>query len=261
MLNFLKKYKSIWIIIVIYYSVYTVITSFVEPLGWFGKEDSILKPLGVWGNILILLIPAIITIIYFLIVTQKNRELKKYLGIELVSTGSRRDEAFQGIRQRAKNRIIIVGIGMTNLSRYAIKTLMKQAEKVPIDFLMIDPEFLESNPVFAKKLEEFLDIPNFIHSVRISFNILKSFCEEFNANSNNIHKVRLKVYSTIPTMSMVMIDLGEETAEMVIEFFLYQSGEYRPRFLIKQIDSSDNLFNRVASEFNRLWTISRSIVG
>lgn len=261
MKSFIRKYRGHGIYLLVYFSIYTVINSFIEPLGWFGLDEW-LKSLKVWGNIIIVSIPAILTVVYFYFVSKNwgDSELTNYLGIAKVSTGSGRDEAFQSIRQRANKRIVIVGIGMTNLSRYARKTLALQAQNVKIDLLMIDPDFLETNPCFAAKLEEFLDIRDFIPSVRTSFETLKLFCEEWNSCKDNTYKISLRVYSTIPTMSMVMIDPGEVNAEMVLEFFLYQSGEYRPRFLVKKIEASDNLFSRVMTEFTRLWSKSKEIV-
>lgn len=260
MLSFLRKNKGLSIFLGSYYAIYTFLAAVVEPFGWFGLEDSLLKPLGLWGNVLLLLLPAGIALVYQLTALQKQQVVKDYLGLQGVSSGSGRDEAFQGIRQRAKHRIVVVGIGMTNLSRYARRTLSEQAKRVPVDLLMIDPDFLKSNRQFAQKLEEFLDIPDFTTSVRSSFETLKSFCEAWNNDPQNSHKIRLKVFSTIPTMSMVMIDPDEESAEIVIEFFLYQSGEYRPRFHLVPIEAKESLFNRVKSEYIRLWSSARRVV-
>lgn len=189
-----------------------------------------------------------------------RRANPQYHGLVSVSTGGGRDDAFQELRGRAKSRIIITGIGMSKISMYAKRSLSEQAASVPIEFLMIDPDFLDRDAPFSDRLQEFLDIRDFRTSVRASYNALKSLAEEWNADPEHKYQINLKVYSTIPTMSMVMIDPDLESGELIIEFFLYQSGEYRPRFHVKKTSDTDRLYSRIHSEFLRLWSSARRVV-
>jgi hypothetical protein len=246
-----------------WWSIYAVLIMLLEPLGskWFGSSP--LPRLGPWGHILLLGLPIILAIVFlYLPSTLRATEQRKYLGIVEVSTGVGRTEAFQNICSRAQHRVVIVGIGMTNLAKYARKGLAQYAHATPIDLLMIDPEFLEANPHFAATLETFLDIPAFTASVRSSYESLKLFAEDWNAQADHNYKITLHVYRTIPTMSMVMIDPSHDTGELLIEFFLYQCGEYRPRFLIRQLalNAENNLFNRIRESESRLLNSARQIV-
>jgi hypothetical protein len=126
--------------------------------------------------------------------------------------------------------------------------------------LMIDPEVLENNVDYAKILEKFLNISNFANSVRLSFNTLKKFCEDWNQVSFHSNKIRLRVYSTIPTASMVMIDPDHTEGEAVIEFFVFNSGENRPRFLCKANGSDESMFYVIKSKYLNLWNDSKKIV-
>ena len=189
-----------------------------------------------------------------------RRTNPEYNGLMSVSTGSGRDDAFQAIRARAKHQIIVVGIGMSQITMYAKRTVSEQARSVPIDFMMIDPDFLDSNPAFADRLQEFLDIRDFRTTAKASYTVLKTLAEEWNSDQNNPHGMRLKVYRTIPTMSMVMIDPDTPNGEFIIEFFLYQSGEYRPRFHVRKTDETESLFSRIHSEYLRLWNSARRVV-
>ena len=258
-LDYIKQHK-VAVIVSSYFVIYAIIVGFIGPWGWFGGSGNFMSDVGIFGYIILLLLPLIILLILYLIYYRKIKILEDYLGLESISTGTGRDNAFQAIRQRAKHRIVIVGIGMTNLSRYARRTLEEQAKRVPIDLLMMDPKFLEENKIFASKLEEFLDIPDFTSSVRTSFETLKKLCEDWNENPGNINRISLKVYDTIPTMSMVMIDPEDENGEIMLEFFLYQSGEYRPRFHMKKINRSNSMFNRIRNEYLHFWTKARRIV-
>lgn len=149
---------------------------------------------------------------------------------------------------------------MTNISKYARRSLSEYAAAVPIDILMIDPDYLDSNPFLAQQLQEFLDIPHFAAAVRTSFDTLKTFAEAWNNDPTHRHRVSLKVYRTIPTMSMVMVDPDTPSGELVVEFFLYQSGEYRPRFHIRTLQTPDGLFHRFKSEYLRLDKAAHEIV-
>ena len=181
-------------------------------------------------------------------------------GVWRASIGKSRVEAFRELTQKAQKRVIIMGIGMTNLAKYAQQSLEKLAAKVPVYFLMIDPVILESQPDFARKLADFLRMPNFTTDARQAFNILKKFCEKWNAQKKQKHKMRFRVYDTIPTMSMVMIDPKREHGEIELEFFLYQSGEFRPRFTVTKIKHNDSLFALLDEKFEHLWKSSRRIV-
>jgi hypothetical protein len=181
-------------------------------------------------------------------------------GVYRVSTGTERTEAYRQLALKAQRRLVIMGIGMTNISKYALDSLEKHASRVPIDLLMIDPDVLESEPDFAKKLEGFLGIPGFTAEARQSCNRLTEFCSKWNLQRKQKNKIHFRVYDTIPTMSMVMIDPKGETGEIELEFFLYQSGEFRPRFAIKKVEHNESLFALLYQKFERLWKRSRRII-
>lgn len=238
-----------------YWSIYIVLLAIVEPMGWFG--GTYLTKLGIWGNLLLLITPALILLTISIIQNNKN---KKYLGVISFSVGRGRVDAFQEIRERANHKIFILGIGMTSIAKYAKQSLAKQAEKVPIDLLMIDPEALEQNPEYAAILEEFLNMKGFTKDVRNSFEVLKEFCEEWNNAKYHPNRIRLRVYKTIPTASMVLIDPEHNKGEAVIEFFIFNSGERRPRFLCKNITPNESMFDVLKDRYDTLWQNSKKIV-
>jgi hypothetical protein len=254
----LWRYPTLVIGLATYYAIYGVIAAFVEPFGWFG--GGLLERMGVWGHLILILLPAAMGGIGYLISQQDRAITQRYLGLCAVSSGKSRVDAFQDLRERAQHHIIIVGIGMVSLIQYDLPSLKRQAERVPIDFLMIDPGFLDEEPSFADLLEKFMDVPDFKHKVRSSYNRLRQFCEEWNKEPSNRFKMSLKVYRTIPTNSMVIIDPEQDTGEVIIEFFLYQSGAYRPRFNIVRTNRGDGLFDRIRTEYLKLWENARRVV-
>ncbi|MFY0687569.1 MAG: DUF4062 domain-containing protein [Cyclobacteriaceae bacterium] len=191
---------------------------------------------------------------------KENEKLHNQLNAIVVSSGSRRVDSFHTLRKKARKKIIVTGIGMTSIVQYDLPSLRKQAENVPIDFLMLDPAYIESNKEFNSQLEEFLDISDFSEKVRSSFEKLKDFCTDWNGNKSNRYKVRLRTYDTVPTNSMVIIDPDSEDSELLIEFFLYHSGTHRPRLHVFGKGEGKELFDQILSDHENLWKHSKKIV-
>ena len=183
----------------------------------------------------------------------------QHAGVSRVGSGTSRFAAFREFTSRANKRVVIMGIGMTSLTIYARSFLKTLASRVPIDFLTIDPDILESEPKFAKKLEVFLDYPEFAKNARVAFDILCKFCRDWN-KKNKKHKMRFRVYDTIPAMSMVMIDPKNENGEIRLEFFIYTAGEFRLNYTVKKTKHNDEDFALIYEKLNLLWKDSRRII-
>lgn len=252
-------YKKITFILSSYYAIYIALATFVEPFTWF-ISDEYLERISPLAHVVLVSIPIITLIIYYFFYISEKNLLRRFLGVESVSSGKSRTDTFQDLRDKAKSHIIISGPGLTNLVQFDLYSLEKQAEAVSIDFLMIDPDFLEREKELSRQLERFLDVYLFTEQVRASFERLKVFCETWNSDDNHRYKMSLRVFETIPTKSMLMIDPDEDTGEIIIEFLLYQSGAYRPRLQIKKIDHQNSLFELIKNEHLKLWNGARKVV-
>lgn len=190
------------------------------------------------------------------------------LGVQSVSSGRGRDDAFADLRARAQESIVIVGVAMLYLSKLVLHTLEQQAERVPIDILMLDPELVENDPNFEALLSDFFRFNDFAKLLRNSFEALKNMCQTWNNGGSGRKKPKnrmsLHVYRSLPTMSMVMIDasdaLKERRGEIVVEFFLYQCGGDRPRLHVRNTGNEEDLFFRTRREYSRLKAASRRCV-
>lgn len=183
-------------------------------------------------------------------------------GITSFSTGIGRSIDFQNVASSAKHRVIFVGFGMTYLSRYAKKTLLEQAQKHDIDILMLDPDYIERNKEYAESLEIFLDRRgfDFAGSVRQSFETFRTLCKDWNNNEFHKFKIRLRVWKAIPSVSIVLVDPDHDSSKLAIEFFLYQSGERRPRLICQKTGTDDGLYEVIASRYLQLWESAKVIV-
>ena len=199
------------------------------------------------------------------LITADLRQLMSRLaGVHQVSAGASRAEAFRTMMAKAKKHVVIMGIGMTNMARLPRETFHKIAQRAKIDFIMIDPELIDPKASrfdsgYATKLSDFLDIPGFSTTARESFGLLKNLCLDWNAGTSR-NKMSLRVYDTIPAMSMVMTDPNFKTAELEVEFYLYRAGEFRPRFTVKRDDEFPGIFDLVRRKFEQLWNVARVIV-
>lgn len=190
---------------------------------------------------------------------EKRDLIAKYSGIEKASIGLDRDEEFRLIRDRAKKEIYIIGAGMSKLARLATNSLEKQSQNVPIHLYMLDPNYLETNDNYAKLLEDFFGIPNFKEYVRLSFDTLSKFCNNHNNNPNCKHRISLSTYTTIPTMSMVIIDPLSKSGELVVEYFNYHCGEERPLLVVKSAKNAQ-MFDSLRSNAEHLFAASIEVI-
>lgn len=178
----------------------------------------------------------------------------QFKDVTKISTGLDRDKDFIELRERAAHSITILGVGMSKLSKYALygtHSLKKVAEKMDVNLMMLDPEALEKNKVLADMCEDFFGIGKFTESVRSSFDVLRDYCDKHNADADNKHKIILSVYSTVPTMSAVIIDEETEQGEIVVEYFGYHCGQNRPLLLIHK-NEKDGLFECIKEQIHML---------
>lgn len=179
--------------------------------------------------------------------------IEYYRGITKVSLGFDRDKEFIEIRERAKESVTILGVGMSKLSKYALTgphSLEELSRRIPIHLIMFDPEYLEKNSGMSKSLDDFFGINEFHEDIRKAFNRLKKFCNDHNNNLNGRKRITLSVYTSIPVMSAVMIDEKTLHGELVVEYFGYHCGQNRPLFAIKNNVSSqeEGLFTNISKQ-------------
>ncbi|MBP6238653.1 MAG: hypothetical protein KA536_21050 [Saprospiraceae bacterium] len=246
-----NKVKEVFIFLGIFYSCYLVFSSFVEPGTWFGGKY--IESLGNKGHVALILAPFIITSIFYLYQYWKKKRFIKYQGIKSISTGSYRIDAFEALRSRAKSKIVITGIGMTNIVHYSLDSLRKQGKYVDIDFIMIDPDYISNNAEYCKILENSLGVQDLAIKVLSTFGILKSFClENNNANRHVGKKMALYVYNCIPTNSTTIIDPYSANGELLIEFFIFKGGLVRPRFNISKLNKDNFMSDSILESYQKL---------
>jgi hypothetical protein len=180
-------------------------------------------------------------------------------GVKWTVSPDGRTEAYESLRQRARHKISILGIAMTDLTEQVFQSLGKNAENVNIDLLMIDPEYLKSKPDVAEELSKAFNIGFITGKAEDSFGRLKNFCQDWNADHKHIHKFQFKVYQHLPAFGMVMIDDHDSGGEMICENYLYKMS-IRPRFELVCHANNNRLFQVYRLEYNEAWKRARWVV-
>lgn len=172
-------------------------------------------------------------------------------GVTFVEAGGGRDEMFMAARQRAKKRVVIMGIGMSELSHSALDTLKSRATDVNIDLLMVDPEFLRRDSGASNQLNLIFGKENFASLVETNFEILRALCIDWNSDRDHLYKFRLRLYGSFPTMTMVSIDPDEKEGEILFECFLPGTRQ-RTRFKIEK-RREPQMFSWFWNDLSELW--------
>jgi len=186
-----------------------------------------------------------------------GEEDNRYLGVQTVST-KRRADTFQALSNRARNHLMIMGVGMSAVSSTAQERLKTLSQTIAVDFLMLDPDMIVQNSELDQLVNSFFATKFFVETVRLSYQRLELLCEEHN-RIYDTPRMRLRVYRTIPTNSMVLIDLWEPHSEIEVEFHLYRNNETRPRLTVASGDEL-SLYGVFVKSYLALWNSAKVII-
>lgn len=199
---------------------------------------------------------------------EKESLLLKYKGVTFISDGGDRESRYTEIKNEAKEKIIIVGVGMNIFSRHELNKLKRYLRNVSIDILMIDPKYLEKSKDIENAFVEFFKESNFVEQTRESYNNILNFCQEWSEENKKKIKqsdrkeITLSVYSTLPSMGMTLIDPDSPNAELVVEFFPFHSDGYRIMLGAKQYntENEESLIDFIKEYYEELLRYSRKVV-
>ena len=253
--RFTKNERALLAIAAVYFAVLGGISAIVEPIGWFGGA-SLLERIGWPALVALYVLPALLIASPIL----RARRMRRMGGIVAATTGKTREPDYQAIRASAEKSIFIVGISMSKLSKWAKESLREQAVRVPIDILMLDPDFVDANPSFAQVVAEYIGVRDYCALIRSAFDDLRKLCIDHNAVPGQRHRMSLRAYSSMNAVSAVIVDEQHLTAAALFDVFLYHSGERRLLVHAVTTDEPDDVFNTVQRRLRDLWNASRVVV-
>ena len=191
-----------------------------------------------------------------------SEEYKKAIEKEMqhsVAIYDSRDLAYAEIRQRAKDKIILIGTGMSIIRESALDDLKRQSETVDIEIFMINPFFLKDRVDLKKLLTGFFENKQLTNEIYNSYNAIKKVCEEVTEKSRKTgHRMSLYVYDTMPTIGLTIIDPATENAEIILEPNLFQTKSSQPRFRLIKGETDSMVFDAVESTYEKILDISHN---
>lgn len=225
--------------------------------------------------ILLLLIVVAASISGYLIDKHYRRSLRIYgRSVESVlwgdATGERIGE-FQKLRSDAKNSMLIMGIGMTFLSkdlRY-MKALLEK--DLTIRLLMIDPDIVvptssfnpNNNPsimIEPSLFDSYFDRREYSKDIRASFNRLVDFILDRKKIENKKGKISLRKYPYFVPINVTMVDesIKNKRGRMLIEWCLPFSDWRMSTRLSRSQDKS--FFEVISGNIEELWGKSKTVI-
>ena len=225
--------------------------------------------------ILLLLIVVAASISGYLIDKHYRRGLRIYgRSVESVlwgdATGERIGE-FQRLRSDAKNSMLIMGIGMTFLSkdlRY-MKSLLD--EDLTIRLLMIDPGIIVSTPSFnpnnnpsvmieSSLFDSYFDRRGYSQDIRTSFKRLVDFILDRKRIENKKGRISLRMYPYFVPINVTMVDesIKNKRGCMLIEWCLPFSDWRMSTRLSRSQDKS--FFEVISGNIEELWVKSKTVI-
>lgn len=282
----IKKEKAMFISIIVVFipTIFTLFSQTRDNLVIFFKDNySIPTFLSEFLVIILILLPiSALSLIWFIIITQR-RNKTMIIAIDNDSRGQRIED-FQVLRENAKKDILIMGIGMSAVSSDdSIKKLVKKG--IDVKFLIMDPDILiNANPLLynekdeqKQKLEKYkllsskikdqkmlidaIDFDNYYKKteyrriIETSIkNIKKMISEQKKTRDGKDGEIELRKYSYHIAMNVTISDIKTEDSKMVAEFCLPFTNE-RIRTKLDKGQVKDLIENQIL----QLWSDAKLI--
>lgn len=177
-----------------------------------------------------------------------------------------RIRAFRELRSRAKNSMLVMGIGMTYFSADLsyLKSLLERG--LTVRLLMIDPDIISTTPsdkssYFIKEelFDNYFEREGYSKEVRISLSRLKNFIQKRkNQRKKMKGKVILKKYPYFIPMNVTIIDERDENGQMLIELCLPFS-DWRVSTLLSS-SQHKKFFETINNSVEELWNRSVTVI-
>lgn len=225
-------------------------------------------------SILLLLIVLVASISGYLIDKHYRRSLRIYgRSVESVlwgdATGQRIGE-FQKLRSDAKNSMLIMGIGMTFISkdlRY-MKALLEK--DLTIRLLMVDPDIVRTpslNPdnkpsimIEPTLFDSYFDRREYNKDIRSSFTRLVDFISDRKKIENKKGRIYLRKYPYFVPINVTMVDesIKNKRGRMLVEWCLPFSDWRMSTRISRSQDKS--FFEVIGGNIEELWGKSKTVI-
>lgn len=165
---------------------------------------------------------------------------------------------YEDIRRDSKKTILIMGVGMTNISQNE-SYLQEQLDKnINIRILMINPEIVNNANqnglgffITTQKYNDYFGRIGYSQESKASYYRLKTFITNYNNQKNKTGSIEMRVYSSLYPINLTVRDENEPDSKLVIEF-CFPMTTNRFRFVVEK-DNNEGLFKMAMKSIEEIW--------
>jgi hypothetical protein len=157
----------------------------------------------------------------------------------------------------AQSEIFLVGTTFYHLVDRLKTLFLTKSKTCEIRFLVMNPH-RRNRALIAGTATLFGEEESFPGELRRSCRRLLEFQEEVHREGG---KMSVRMYSSIPTVNVVMIDPGEPTGAIQVEILPYKgSANMRPGFVLRPGAADADLYNLFRSQYRMLWNEADELI-
>lgn len=165
----------------------------------------------------------------------RDANVARMRGITSIGRDHYRQPDYAHVWEEAQKHVLCVGLAMTHVSANLDPPKEALARGVRIDFVMLDPEWIQRSRTLARAMNQYYgNRRDLVSSTRSSFNVLSEFAREMNLQYGE-HAVRISLFREISLMSVTLSDAAHGTAKGIVEFHLFQGNHDRIRLHLQDL--------------------------
>lgn len=165
---------------------------------------------------------------------------------------------YEDIRRDSKKTILIMGVGMTNISQNE-SYLQEQLDKnINIRILMINPEIVNNTNqnesgffITTQKYNDYFGRMGYSQESKASYYRLKTFIANYNNQKNKTGSIEMRVYSSLYPINLTVRDENEPDSKLVVEF-CFPMTTNRFRFVVEK-SNDEGLFKMAMKSIEEIW--------
>jgi hypothetical protein len=162
----------------------------------------------------------------------------------------RRELPLHDFIAKAQNEILLVGTTFYHLIERLKPLFTAKSKTCEIRFLAMNPH-RKNRPLIAGVAALFREEDSFSGELRRSCQRLLKYQEEILQKGG---RMTVRMYSSVPTVNVVMVDPDEPTGAIQVEILPYKgSANMRPGFVLRPSGAGADLYNLFRTQYKMMW--------
>ncbi|HEU5126376.1 MAG TPA: hypothetical protein VFU12_00175 [Glycomyces sp.] len=171
------------------------------------------------------------------VIRRRVREFRlgRMRGVVSIGRDHYRQRDYARVWEEAQRHVLCMGLAMTHVTANLDQPKGALARGVRVDFLMLDPDWIQRNRSLARAMNQYYgNRRDIISATRSSYGALMAFAEEMNQQYGE-HSVRVSLFREISLISATLSDAKDGDVKGVVEFHLFQGNLNRIRLHVRDM--------------------------